>query len=243
MKPNYLRMFLARMRRLGPLERLFGRADVPAQDVLRQDETLSHTHVDPRTGRKNKISGFISLGILSVFSGGVISGFVPMAVLKITDNDRFCLSCHTMTHLEEETKRSRHYQNKVGVKVGCPDCHVPREVGEYLRVKVAALKDVFIEMTNPALTKEDYEQRRPRLAQKVREDYLKNDSANCKTCHAIESFTVIIKAHKRAVKTGMTCIQCHYNLVHGEVAWPEMEEDEYSKGRQDNRAEGTHETK
>ena len=222
MKPNYLRMFLARMRRLGPLERLFGRADVPAQDGLLRDETLLPPHGDPRPGHRNKVSEFISLGILSVFSGGVISGFVPMAVLKITDNDRFCLSCHTMTHLEEETKRSKHYQNKVGVKVGCPDCHVPREVGEYLRVKVAALKDVYIEFTNPAETRAEYETRKPRLAQKVREDYLKNGSAYCKQCHSFQNFTITIKAHNRAVKTGMTCIQCHYNLVHGEVAWPEM---------------------
>jgi nitrate/TMAO reductase-like tetraheme cytochrome c subunit len=90
-------------------------------------------------------------------------------------------------------------------------------------VKMAALHDVYSEIVNPALTKEDYENRRPRLVQKVREAYLANDSAECRNCHAFESFTRTIKAHNRAKNTGITCIKCHYNLVHGEVPWPEME--------------------
>jgi nitrate/TMAO reductase-like tetraheme cytochrome c subunit len=92
-------------------------------------------------------------------------------------------------------------------------------------VKLEALHDVYSEIVNPALTKEDYENRRPRLVQKVREDYLANDSAQCRNCHAYESFTRTIKAHNRAKNTGMTCIKCHYNLVHGEVPWPELDAD------------------
>jgi nitrate/TMAO reductase-like tetraheme cytochrome c subunit len=128
-----------------------------------------------------------------------------------------------MTHLWEATKSSTHYKNERGVQVGCPDCHVPHQIAEYLGVKLIALNDVYVEMTNPALTKEDYANRRPRLVQKVREGYLANDSAQCRNCHAFESFTRTIKAHNRAKNTGVTCIKCHYNLVHGEVPWPELD--------------------
>jgi nitrate/TMAO reductase-like tetraheme cytochrome c subunit len=149
---------------------------------------------------------------------------MPMLAMKMTDNVEFCLSCHTMQHLWEETKQSSHYRNTNGVKVGCPDCHVPHEVGDYFQVKMMALKDVVVEVVNPATTAEEYEKRRPRLVKKVREDYLKTDSANCRKCHAFENFTRKIKSHTRAAKTGITCIECHYNLVHGETPWPEMEE-------------------
>lgn len=226
------RMLGARMSGLGLLRLLFGREDVSAQGVLHQDAACAPTQsverrnnngVDRRRSRQKKIAGLISIGVLSIFACGFIVGVAPPLGMKATDSTDFCISCHTMTHLWEATKRSTHYQNEKGVQVGCPDCHVPHRVGDYLLVKMAALHDVYSEIVNPALTKEDYENRRPRLVQKVREAYLANDSAECRSCHVFENFTRTIKAHNRAKNTGMTCIKCHYNLVHGEVPWPEVE--------------------
>lgn len=216
----------------GPLLRLFGREGVSAQGVLHQEKARTPTlsgerranAVDRRRSRKNKIAGFISIGVLGIFASGFLVGVAPPLGMKATDSTDFCISCHTMTHLWEATKRSMHHQNDKGVQVGCPDCHVPHGVGDYLLVKMAALHDVYSELVNPAVTKEDYEDRRPRLVQKVREGYLANDSAQCRKCHVFENFTRPIKAHNRAQKTGMTCIKCHYNLVHGEVPWAEVEE-------------------
>ena len=221
----------------GSLLHLFGREGVSAQGVLHQEGARTPTQsgerrakgVNRRRSRKNKIAGFISIGVLSIFASGFIVGVAPPLGMKATDNTDFCISCHTMTHLWEETKRSTHHQNDKGVQVGCPDCHVPHGVGNYLLVKIAALHDVYSEFVNPALTKEDYEDRRPRLAQKVREGYLANDSAQCRNCHVFENFTRPIKAHNRAKKTGMTCIKCHYNLVHGEVPWAEVEEETHKQ--------------
>ena len=178
-----------------------------------------------RDHSRRKNSGFILAGILTTLFIGGIAGFVPIVGMKATDNTEFCVSCHTMKHLWEETKLSSHWQNERGVKVGCPDCHLPQDVNEYIFVKIYALKDVFFELIRPAKTKEEYDKIRPRLVQKVREDFLKTDSANCKKCHAYENFTVKIKAHDRVQKEKVTCIECHYNLVHGELPWPEMEED------------------
>jgi len=216
---------------LSPLRRLFGREYVSAQGDLHQEEAGAPTQSverrrnanDRRRSHRKKIAGFISIGALSLFAGGAFFSGLPLLGMKATDSTDFCISCHTMTHLWEATKRSTHYQNERGVQVGCPDCHVPHQIAEYLGVKLIALNDVYVEMINPALTKEDYELRRPRLVQKVRKDYLANDSAQCRNCHSFESFTRTIKAHNRAKNTGTTCIKCHYNLVHGEVPWPEME--------------------
>ena len=175
-------------------------------------------------GKRSHISGFFG-GLLVVFFSGASFVIVPTIGLKATDSTEFCVSCHTMKHLYEETKLSRHYSNSHGVRVGCSDCHVPHETMAYLERKLFATKDLFFEIIRPAKTKEEYEEIRPRLVRKVREDFLKDDSANCRRCHAFENFDVEIKAHQRAIKEGITCIACHYNLAHGEVPWPEMEEE------------------
>ena len=230
---------------VGPLRHLFGRENISAQGDLHQEEAGVLTQSvhsrrtnggdrrtndgERRRSRQKKIAGFISIGVLSVFACGFIVGVMPPLGMKATDSTDFCISCHTMTHLWEATKRSTHYQNERGVQVGCPDCHVPHRVGDYVMVKMAALHDVYSEIVNPARTKEDYENRRPRLAQKVREGYLANDSAQCRNCHVFENFTRTIKAHNRAKNTGTTCIKCHYNLVHGEVPWPEMEAEDHKQ--------------
>jgi trimethylamine-N-oxide reductase (cytochrome c), cytochrome c-type subunit TorC len=181
--------------------------------------------VTRKRSHRRTIAGFISLSVIAIFASGMILGAAPLLGMKATDSTEFCISCHSMTHLWEVTKASRHFQNNSGVQVGCPSCHVPHPIADYLQVKMLALHDVYSEIVNPVNTKEDYEARRPQLAQKVRADFLKNDSAQCRTCHAYENFTRPIKSHDRAQKAGTTCIKCHYNLVHGEIPWGEMDED------------------
>ena len=117
----------------------------------------------------------------------MILGAAPLLGMKATDSTEFCISCHSMTHLWEVTKTSRHFQNDRGVQVGCPSCHVPHPIADYLRVKMLALHDVYSEVVNPVRTKESYEARRPQLAQKVRTDYVANDSAQCRNCHAYKN--------------------------------------------------------
>lgn len=216
---------------LGPLRRLFGRENVLIEDGVPQADWHTPTPlVEQRRSWNRKIAGFISSSAIGVFASGMILGAAPLLGMKATDSTEFCISCHSMTHLWEVTKVSRHFQNDRGVQVGCPSCHVPHPIADYLRVKMLALHDVYSEVVNPVRTKENYEARRPQLAQKVRTDYLANDSAQCRNCHAYKNFTRPIKSHDRAQKSGTTCIKCHYNLVHGEIAWPEMEEDRPQQG-------------
>jgi len=168
-------------------------------------------------------SGFFT-GTAAAFFVGTFAVGAPTIGLKATDDPEFCVSCHTMKHLLAETVQSRHYTNAVGVRVGCPDCHVPYDTASYLRVKLLAAKDVFFELVRPAKTPEEYERIRPRLVKTVRADFLRNDSAACKKCHGFDHFDVTIRAHQRAIEDKTTCVACHYNLVHGEMPWPEMEQ-------------------
>jgi len=55
----------------------------------------------------------------------------------------------------------------------------------------------------------------------VRFRMLANDSKNCRTCHTMEAIRPEKKrgqrAHETAMEEGLSCIICHYNIVHKEV--------------------------
>lgn len=160
--------------------------------------------------------------ISTMLAGGAAVG-VPVAALKVTDTTSFCVSCHSMQFPLRQAARSPHFSNASGVQVGCPDCHVPREFLPYVKAKLLAAKDVFHELTRPSLTDSDYTRMRPAWAARARTKMLADDSAACRHCHSYGSFDRLIKAHERAAAEHTTCIVCHYNLVHGETPWPELE--------------------
>lgn len=180
------------------------------------------------TEEKSKDGGILAgkIGYIVAFFSGDFVLLVAVLALRSTDTVEFCVSCHTMQYPYEEYKTSRHYKNVNGVRVGCPDCHVPHDSLELIKAKIIAAKDIFFEIVRPSKTKEDFEKIRPKLAKRVRDKFMATDSAACRRCHAFENFNVAIKAHARAVEQKTTCIACHYNLVHAEVPWPEMEQEQ-----------------
>lgn len=133
-----------------------------------------------------------------------------------------CTSCHSMKFAHEEYQKSTHYKSRSGVRAGCVDCHIP---GGVLRVLIfkQLIKDRYVEFTNPIVTKGDWDRRRPALAKKVRDRLIYNKSDTCGGCHkedaVIPSKDRGKKAHQDMKKTGETCIDCHYNIVHAEVPW------------------------
>ncbi len=69
----------------------------------------------------------IGLGIL--VTGGFIAGVAFWMAfekgLAMTNQEGFCLSCHTMNdNLLPELQKTVHWQNRTGVRARCPDCHV-----------------------------------------------------------------------------------------------------------------------
>src|SRR3990167_9223503 len=97
MKPNRFRIFWVKIRCIDPIRRLFGREAVSAQDVLHQEEALAPTQfaekriLERRRTNRRKVTAFISIGMLSVFSGGIIVGVVPLLGMKATDSTDFCI--------------------------------------------------------------------------------------------------------------------------------------------------------
>ena len=65
----------------------------------------------------------------------------------------------------------------------------------------------------------------PRLAEKAREHFVKTDSERCRECHTREDHLSLLKGtigefkpdippHQQMEVEGLSCIQCHMNLMH-----------------------------
>ena len=163
------------------------------------------------------IFGFTAILLL----GFLIALGVWRFINKVSAGDA-CTSCHSMKFAHEDYQKSTHYKSRSGVRIGCVDCHIP---GGILRILVfkQLVKDRYVELTNPIKTKSDWDKRRPALAKKIRDEFVFNKSNICTGCHKEEAMVPSKdrgkKAHQDMKKTGETCIDCHYNLVHERVPW------------------------
>lgn len=201
-----------------------------------------------------------SIGSLLI---GTLLGIVLVAVVfggeAALSTEEFCTSCHSMTYPQEELKQSTHY-GALGVNPGCKDCHIPQGV-ENFHLAVAThvvdgARELYLELVNDYSTLEKFNERRLIMAHDARMNLKKWDSITCRTCHKNpqppgESAQA---EHKKMETEGATCIDCHQNLVHEEVAKTDLnaslaagkmvlkpEEDEDDDEEEDDEAEESEE--
>ena len=154
--------------------------------------------------------------------------FYPL--LEVTNSTEFCVSCHSMeATVYQEYRKSAHYSNPSGVRAGCPDCHVPKQLGPKLVAKVRAAKDVWHEMLGTIDTPEKFEAHRWRMANAVWSMMERTDSVTCRSCHAWDSMDlegqdrIARRRHRSAMDEGRTCIECHKGLVHRRPRAPDSD--------------------
>jgi len=145
-----------------------------------------------------------------------------------------CAECHAYPF--NEYKESAHYDNDLGVRPGCVGCHHPHTLGQFLGFKFLYFnngrygKTPFDAISNSLRDIPEWEELRIKLAARVRDQMVAERSEKCMNCHKIDSeWWNDIDRHKAArpqiEKGERSCIHCHYNLVHADVEWPEMEEE------------------
>ena len=159
------------------------------------------------------------------FAGGIVvlGGFHWF--LAYTSTEEFCISCHEMRdHSYEDLTKTIHFVNRTGTRAICTDCHVPHEFFRKVGAKIIATKDLFFHVTGKIDTPEKYEAHRLGMALWVWEEMKANDSRECRNCHqnvwtdTSAEFGGAARHHELALKAGnMTCIDCHFNLVHAPV--------------------------
>jgi trimethylamine-N-oxide reductase (cytochrome c), cytochrome c-type subunit TorY len=160
-----------------------------------------------------------------VGAGGVIAS---IAVNRYTSTDAFCTSCHSMAFQADDPyfQHSAHRSNKEGVRPSCGDCHIPRNnwfVETYTHVSSGAY-DAFVEFTHNFSDPKLWNAHRVELAQEVRATMRAQDSITCRGCHDANAVQPASedgrKAHALLRQGGVTCVDCHANLVHPAAPLP-----------------------
>ena len=81
--------------------------------------------------------------------------------------------------------------------------------------------ELFVNLTNDFSKPGSFEKFRPGADDRERFKFIENDSARCRSCHVMEAIKPKRvrgeNQHKEAMEKGITCIMCHYNLVHKAV--------------------------
>jgi cytochrome c-type protein NapC len=169
------------------------------------------------------------LNVVALFVvGGVAGAAATIASVEInrhTSTEAFCTSCHTMASLASDSHFlvSAHRSNVKGVRPSCSDCHIPKTnwfAETYIHVS-SGVRDVWAELTNNFNDPKIWDARRVALAHEVRDLMRRQDSITCRGCHAAADIRPGSErgqaAHALLRERRMTCIDCHFNLVHTPV--------------------------
>ncbi len=155
-------------------------------------------------------------------AGGLLAS---LEINKSTSTDAFCTSCHSMQFVGNDPHflASAHRSNNEAVRPSCGDCHIPRTnwlVETWAHV-TSGTRDVIAEYMHNYDDPKVWARRRVALAHEVRMTMRGQDSVTCRGCHdakAIEPKSERGRAAHALLREGrMTCIDCHFNLVHAPV--------------------------
>ncbi len=165
-------------------------------------------------------------GIILAFCAGGLVFFGVTKGIEATSTTEFCsTACHEMTQLVvKEWQQTAHFSNRSGVQAGCPDCHIPREFPGSILRKFEAGRELYHKIAGTVDTPEKFERHRLKMAKKVWQEMRETDSANCRSCHKLESMAHSLQKkidHEFLTIGGqaLTCIDCHKGVAH---KMPEM---------------------
>lgn len=170
------------------------------------------------------VGGTMGVAVLAGLGLGVIIG-VPVldkADRYFSTND-FCASaCHVMTDtVAAEFKASTHGTSRFGVIPKCSDCHVSENLTGAMIDHALGLKDLYANVVLGIDTAAEFETIRAEAANTARMAFYNSDSANCRSCHVMSDIKPEKKRgqvqHAEAIEKDITCIVCHYDLVHKSV--------------------------
>ncbi|GMQ87393.1 MAG: hypothetical protein BMS9Abin08_0594 [Gammaproteobacteria bacterium] len=145
---------------------------------------------------------------------------------RLTTTEAFCAdTCHSMqAYMAEDPvyRNSTHRTTASGIQAGCADCHVPKGLVPATWSHITdGTRDLLAELTRDYSSREAWEERRPSLAYGVRDKLLASDSATCRSCHQRAALKPVRergqRQHELADRNGVSCIGCHFDLVHAPV--------------------------
>lgn len=169
---------------------------------------------------KKFVSYFRNHILLIIFIGFIIGITVTILtnkVLEATSTNESCEMCHVHPHATESWKLSDHYVTRVGIHIGCVDCHLPPKGQGYLKEKIkASVRDVYGLVFKDSADFNWEEKSTLEFASKH------VFQASCDKCHPNLFPLTLTKdgqnAHlyytQNVEKQGLLCINCHLNVGH-----------------------------
>lgn len=164
------------------------------------------------------VGGYLMIIVGILFWGGFNT------VLRVTNTETFCISCHEMRdNVYAEYRETTHFSNRTGVRATCPDCHVPKAWEDKVIRKIGA---TLHELPNWALgtidTREKFEAHRLRMATLEWKRMKANDSLECRNCHELDHMDLELQGRsasrkhipERVSDSGESCIDCHQGIAH-----------------------------
>lgn len=85
--------------------------------------------------------------LLVIFIGfvlGIIISIYSHKLIEVTSTNESCKMCHVHPHVFDSWKLSVHHDTRVGIHIGCVECHLPPKGQGYLKEKIkSSTKDLY----------------------------------------------------------------------------------------------------
>ncbi len=153
---------------------------------------------------KAPFARFYNIRFLVPFLSAVVVLVViaSVAMIEITGQNFFCGTCHEMREHYRTWKVSAHKDTK------CKDCHIPPGIINMAKTKIAALKEVYVHLTDD----KDFAELKNGIGKRVPDE-------TCKKCHKDTRNLIVYHSlkitHKDHWDRGINCVECHSRVVHG----------------------------
>ena len=160
--------------------------------------------------------------VSTVIITGLLSA-TPASRPALAENkavEAFCVSCHEMNdYVRPEFEQSQHYR-AAGDRVGCTDCHVPRDFPNKPLKHLSAIPMLYHHFAGAIDSRTKFNRKRLTLAERVWADMKANHGRECRNCHNFQTRKIsgeqgqIVIWHRRAIAKGETCMDCHKGIAH-----------------------------
>jgi len=168
-----------------------------------------------------KVFSFLRKNILLLIFIGFVIGIVATVffnkVLEATSTNESCEMCHVHPHVTESWKLSVHYDTRVGIHIGCVDCHLPPKGQGYLKEKIkASARDVYGLVFKDSA---DFNWEEKSTLEAASHHVFQE---SCNKCHPNLFPLTLTKDGQNAhlyysqneKEKGLLCINCHLNVGH-----------------------------
>ena len=146
---------------------------------------------------------------------GIVVSIYSNKAIEATSTNESCEMCHVHPHVFDSWKLSVHHDTRVGIHIGCVDCHLPPKGQSYLKEKIkASTKDLYGYLFKDSV---DFNWEAKSTLEQAQHFVFKE---SCINCHQNLFPLTLTKEGQDAHlyysqnEEELRCINCHLNVGH-----------------------------